>query len=88
MKKKQKSIDELLEETIQKQLSLLQEKLNKANDMKSLAALKVQIVKFKAEIEALKPSASEKKKKAEQLDFVEELTKPDFKKLKIGENRK
>lgn len=87
MKKKNLSVDELLESTINKQLSILQDKLDKSNDLKTLGLLKQQILKFKAELEALNPEPKKKEKKSEQLDFTEEIMKPDFARLKIGDKK-
>ena len=82
------NIEEILQAATQKQIDILEEKLQNAKDLKSIALIKSQILKLREEIKTYareKPKPTKKQKKQYvQLDFTDELKKPDYSKLKIG----
>lgn len=81
------NIEEILQAATQKQIDILEEKLQKANDLKSIDLIKSQVLKLREEIKTYfpeKPKQKKKKKQYVQLDFIDELKKPDYSKLKIG----
>ena len=81
------NIEEILQAATQKQIDILEEKLQNAKDLKSIALIKSQVLKLREEIKTYapeKPKPKKQKKQYVQLDFTDELKKPDYSKLKIG----